>query len=803
MENEALKYLNIYEHNFWNISEENYTDPPQYVFELTNQVTIAYHNYIKEVIEFIADSGCPSLGALLLVIIATNPDCEDDIEFVKNNFQENKQRFVLKEDFFRYQSAIDFLYLLKSLPEEYKQGENRKLLIRRLFQNGHNTIGGKKAKKVLQDFEISLDKLTSTEKERFNKAVFINDFRTIALLKKAFPLKESIINAFHNVTDVNFQSSLKEELVANEKETSLLGANFDTILINDAATFHIGSLIKNIWAGLSVPMHHNFAGLQPLGGVTDLTNKGDFDKLLISEFAYDDDIFMSRLANNEALFIEREIPPQKNTFVRYILLDTSIYNWGIPKKIAFALALAIAKHPKSDVSTKIILVGEKAEEMAFASVTDIITATKNISGKLDCASGIVSFFNENTIVPNQAEVFFIASESVFGIEKFQKVMYDHFNQINYAFSISLEGFVQVFKHQTKAKICLQTISLPLEDLWKKEQHKQEILNFSSDGNSPVLYHVVPEFNKMFVFENDFYFVKNFCLFKFHKPDFKKGVALVFANLPVTSGQFFLKKNNKGHLVLTCKSEKNILYRANITTKEFGRLDREIEFPGDVSVDSNQTFLQLQKSGYLKITVKQTLDSAFIVDGSLFINGFEFKDWYFRRVNRPSIILNNSIEFHFEQKANLYFKKNRSGANLEIIKCITTNSNKTLKEATSIINTSGGLVLEDVSLVEVEALKKKLEDLGAVCYFKISSLYTADGRRITIDNGTLKLEDSSTNLCIYIPFLLKSHTVAATHEYYAGNDFYIPENSNLKKITEEEFKTRFLNLFIHKSIPNAT
>ncbi|QYS87610.1 hypothetical protein JJC03_07300 [Flavobacterium oreochromis] len=296
------------------------------------------------------------------------------------------------------------------------------------------------------------------------------------------------------------------------------------------------------------------------------------------------------------------------------------------------------------------------------------------------------------------------------------------------------------------------------------------------------------------------------MFKFHKPDLKKGVALVFANLPVTSGQFFLKKNNKGHLVLTCKSEKNILYRANITTKEFGRLDREIEFPSDVIEDNNQTFLQLQKSGYLKITVKQTLDSAFIVENSLFINGFEFDNFYFKRdgfAHRGLDKFTRNNRVQFSQKANLYFKKNRSGANLEIIKCITTNSNKTLKEATSIINTSGGLILEDVYLVEVEALKKKLEDLGAVCYFKISSLYTADGRRITIDNGTLKLEDGSTNLCIYIPFLLKSHTVAATHEYYAGNDFYIPENSNLKKITEEEFKTRFLNLFIHKSIPNAT
>lgn len=801
MENEAIKYNKVYDKYFWDISKETTADPPNYVFELSNQMTIAYHTYIKEVVDFIAVSGCPSLGALFLTIIATNPDCDEDIEYIKSFAYHNRTAFSIKEDHFRFQSAIDFLYILKSLPEEYKSGENRKLLFRLLFQNAHNAIGAQKAKKVLKDFDSALETLVNSQKDAFNKAVFINDFRTIAILKKTFPLKESIITAFHKVVDVNFQSSLKEAVLDNEKETSLHGADFDTILINNSETFHIGSLIKNIWAGLSVPMHHNFAGIQPLGGVADLTNKGDFDKLLISEFAYDDDVFMSRVANNEALYIEREIPPQKNTFIRYILIDTSIYNWGIPKKIALAMALAMAKHPKNQVETKIVLVGDTIDQMPYQTVSDIVQSTKIISNKIDCALGLESFFKENELKPNQSEVFFIGAEQVFNVEKFQRVLYNHFEQINYVFSISLEGFVQVFKHQTKAKTLLQTICLPLEELWKKSKNSQQEQSsiIHNEENLPILYHVVPEFGKLFSFENDIYFVRNFCLYKFHQADFKKGVELVFVNLPVTSGEFLLRRNNKNHLVLYCKSEKGIKYIVDISIKEIRVLNQNQEFPNDV-IEDQKIFLQLQKSGYLKISVKQTLEKAFIAENALYINGYKFDNFYFTREDRtlPKILqIENNNKIEFSQKANLYYKKNRGGANLEIIKCIREHTDKSLQEATAILNSTGSIVLNDVFLGEAESLKSKLEALGAVCYIKISSLYTYDGRIITLNHGTLKLEDTTSGICIFIPFVLKSHTIVATNEYYAGNSFYVPTGTKLKKISEAEFTTKFLHSFINK------
>ena len=45
-----------------------------------------------------------------------------------------------------------------------------------------------------------------------------------------------------------------------------------------------------------------------------MTNKGDFHRMLLSEFANEDDVFINRVANNEALYIQREIPPEENIF---------------------------------------------------------------------------------------------------------------------------------------------------------------------------------------------------------------------------------------------------------------------------------------------------------------------------------------------------------------------------------------------------------------------------------------------------------------------------------------------------------
>jgi hypothetical protein len=66
-------------------------------------------------------------------------------------------------------------------------------------------------------------------------------------------------------------------------------------------------------------MRHLSPGEQPIGGVSDITNKGDLHRMLLSEYANEDEVFMNRIANNEAC-ISREKYRRKKMFLKELFL---------------------------------------------------------------------------------------------------------------------------------------------------------------------------------------------------------------------------------------------------------------------------------------------------------------------------------------------------------------------------------------------------------------------------------------------------------------------------------------------------
>jgi len=79
----------------------------------------------------------------------------------------------------------------------------------------------------------------------------------------------------------------------------------------------------------------------PLGGVSDIINKGKLSHLLVSELAQDDDLLMSRLAMREALYLRRESPPVPRSETCHVLLDSTVRMWGIPRVFALSVGLAV------------------------------------------------------------------------------------------------------------------------------------------------------------------------------------------------------------------------------------------------------------------------------------------------------------------------------------------------------------------------------------------------------------------------------------------------------------------------------
>ena len=850
---EFQKYFQSYEDYFWEWDNQIYA--PDEVFEaitIPNGSTIGYEKFVFEILEFLSDDSIPPFGSLLLAIIATNPENGPSIQMVYDlaKRKESADSFrtaksMETSNFFRIGSTIGFMKILSSLPEDYKTGEKRMKLFQTIFQDCHNRISSDKAKKVIEDFKKNrYDVIADDSINPFNEANFIKDFRTLALLKVKFPTVHSILKAMEDLPYEEVNDKLNEQ-VLEEKNLSESATDFVDQLIEEDKTFHVGSLIKRLWSGLNIPLHHNHPSEQPLGGISDLTNKGDFDKLVISEFAYDDDVFMSRIANNEALYIQREVPPEADKFERILLIDSSLKNWGNPKILSFASAIAIARHPKTDIECKAYVVGENYEEVTFDNVHHVIKALSKLSGKLDCAAGLDSFFLENKISSKNQEVFLFSSEESLKMTSMQKITNDYFGNIKYTFSVGMQD-VKVFKNHNNGKKMLQHIIMPLDELWTKSNDKKAVSERdSSKENIPLLYPVERNYHTIFHEGNLFYTYVNRSLFLFASNNFDKGFKKIMSNLPFASGEFAIKTNSKGQRLFLNYSNDEVrnISIINIETEELktaevfynelkGKKISFFVFSGEFHLTDNIDFWRV--SDDLKIekahgdAVKEAFDNYFkkqfsfkhnfmnnkskfsfvkrikslsIRSNFIEINGFCFAHLEFMKShhyysNRP-----NDSDIEFEEKVRLILK-NKGESFMDVVKVIKTNTDKSLVEAKSIVDENLGVILNDVTKDEAEKLKRIIEGNGAICYIETLFFESKDGSKVTNQDGILIFESSNEEIeKIYIPFIIDGRTVMATKEEYSGNEYFISEYL-MESIKDNAFKEKYLDPFIQNIVKHG-
>lgn len=102
----------------------------------------------------------------------------------------------------------------------------------------------------------------------------------------------------------------------------------------------IASVALNLMAAVHIPRAIDEPENLPLGGYSDISNRGAPDRLLITELAQDDEILATRINLNEALYLRREAPPRTPLRKRDIVIDTGVRMWGVSRVFATALGLA-------------------------------------------------------------------------------------------------------------------------------------------------------------------------------------------------------------------------------------------------------------------------------------------------------------------------------------------------------------------------------------------------------------------------------------------------------------------------------
>lgn len=775
------------------------------VLAIPESSTIAYRQSVAAILQGLAKGGLPPFGSILLALIATNEQLpQNTLGEIGELMEETITEAHLLDSSPVIQhlqalgEATQFLQILQKLPAKYKTLEGRILLFRCIFEKVHQ-------KEAINKSEIMAERFADADTyelpdtyilKPYSSATFLRDFQTLGRLLRYFPNIESIIEQVGDVPELNELDKILDE----EKEipTEAIELDFIEELIEDDRTFPIGALIRSFWAGLKIPVNNAIPSDQKYGGVADLTTKGEFDKLLLSEFANEDIVLLSRLANNEALYFNKETPPIENAFQRIILVDVSLKNWGTPKTLIHAIGLAIAKHPKSGEDCKIFALGKSFTPIEYDSVDKVIHALQEVDIALHPAVGLAAFLGSFSS-DKSLELFFISSVETLKLPAMQRIMQEQRTKIRYWIQVDAQGRIDFYKNLNGGKKHLQHLQLDLETLWKpqpkrRKQPPTDMEELSIPSFSPILYPLPSNLKQVLIIikreeyndqksesnpsvhgVEDIYFItNNKKLYRLENPSNpkQKGAQVIMEKIPPFKEVAIGKMSNNSEYILF-----------------FNAQDRKISLINLWTLEVKETYFNdWQNSTYNKF--------IFYEDVFYYLSGYQRKNWMIDpdtlKIEAFEEDTNLLIEIYKIQQSILYTTNLRISVASSILKNINT----------LFINQYGNLVLNDKHELKMNSYGIFKLELGTK-HEKIIMANKTDygfifeeGSKVFIDRaGIMILESSNTNFSkVYIPLVLDSSLGLATEDNFAGNEYYLPNSNNLKKIHANTMNTVYLKPF---------
>ena len=170
----------------------------------------------------------------------------------------------------------------------------------------------------------------------------------------------------------------------------------------------IAATARRMVAMFTVPRPTGHPQELPVGGISDITNRGTLDRLIPSELAYDDLTLTARLANNEALFFRRDTPPDEPATERIILLDSGLHLWGTPRVFTLAAALGLqSQAPASEAVTVFRRNGNRFQPLALDTVEAVKHFLYELPPDPNPASALRDFRLDETS-PCRPDVFFVS-----------------------------------------------------------------------------------------------------------------------------------------------------------------------------------------------------------------------------------------------------------------------------------------------------------------------------------------------------------------------------------------------------------
>jgi hypothetical protein len=163
-------------------------------------------------------------------------------------------------------------------------------------------------------------------------------------------------------------------------------------LQQDGEFVGLAEVVRQILAAVRLPTMARQPEDQALGGAAGIGNHGAIDRLLPSELANEDDVLAVRIATNEALYVQREVPPRHPDQRQRILLDTGVRLWGTPRVLGLAVALAFQVRARSGLDVQTFVAnGCVADRVDLTTRQGVARQLERLASELDARAAVPGF----------------------------------------------------------------------------------------------------------------------------------------------------------------------------------------------------------------------------------------------------------------------------------------------------------------------------------------------------------------------------------------------------------------------------
>ncbi|HVW35795.1 MAG TPA: hypothetical protein VHB99_00770, partial [Pirellulales bacterium] len=325
--------------------------------------TIAFRYELRTIFERLRTQSLPPIGALALLLAACRDNWSEPTSrmgllqgMLLNNKRPDRAAFLVR--------VMDRLDGINRLPGDLRHDSAAKAELAAMVFEGQGDAAAPRT------YDRLLEALANGLDERFY-APWPKLRAVDSLLRDLAWLDRGLDRVDEQALRLRLKTGLDQSLLPVEVEEPAIGSARSLIeeLKDDAELGGVARLAELLLAAVHLPTPVSQPEELPLGGVTDISNRGSLDRLLLSDLAHDDLTLAVRVAMHEALYLRRETPPRTPTRRRLVLVDAGIRMWGVPRVFASSVGLALAAGSKPGVDVQVF----RAEGAELASV-DMTTA---------------------------------------------------------------------------------------------------------------------------------------------------------------------------------------------------------------------------------------------------------------------------------------------------------------------------------------------------------------------------------------------------------------------------------------------